>query len=76
MKDNIGAAVEISRENLQEVDNTTAPLIQQPTPLLAVLQYEDIVSLRERLVEIVPEYPSLWCTNIRSYKDLAKKIAA
>jgi hypothetical protein len=42
MEDNIGAAVENSRENLQEVDNTTAPLIQQPTPLLPVLQYEDI----------------------------------
>ena len=36
----------------------------------------NISSLRERLVELMPEYPFLWCTNLRSYKDLTKKSAA
>ena len=36
----------------------------------------NILSLRERLVELMPGYPCLWCTNLRSYKDLTKKSAA
>ena len=39
-------------------------------------QDQEDLSLRERIVEMMPEYPCLWCTTLRSYKDLTKKSAA
>ena len=33
------------------------------------------MSLKERIVDLMPNYPAIWCTNLRSYKDLNKKDA-
>jgi hypothetical protein len=56
--------------DLQSQEVLTAPAVPD------LLQNINISSLRERIVELMPGYPCLWCTNLRSYKDLTKKSAA
>lgn len=54
------------------------PLSVSPQPFIPPNNQEEQehFSLRERIVEIMSNYPCLWCTTLRSYKDLTKKNAA
>ena len=62
------------RESSQIVPETSRPA--ETTVSVGSVECQDNLSLRGRLVDLMPSYPALWCITMRSYKDLTKKDAA
>ena len=58
---------------LRQCEIGTEPLQELPQNTAAA---ENLIKLREQIVDLMPTYPALWNSSLRAYRDLNKKDAA
>lgn len=68
--------VEDNKQSQASTTNSTTSYQQKTSTNQEGQQELSLTEIRHQLVDLMPSYPALWNTSLRSYKDLNKKDAA